>query len=88
MSFMPAKLVLKTQASMAHACKPSYSGDGDQEDCSLKPAGQIVCKILSWKKPITKRGAGGVAQGADPEKKSQYQKLKKKIKKELGVWLK
>jgi hypothetical protein len=29
-----------------------------------------------------------VAQGADPEKKSQYQKLKKKIKKELGVWLK
>jgi hypothetical protein len=28
----------KSQAPVAHACNPSYSGGRDQEDCGLKPA--------------------------------------------------
>jgi hypothetical protein len=27
-----------SQALVAHACNPSYSGGKDQEDCGLKPA--------------------------------------------------
>jgi hypothetical protein len=32
---------------VAHTCNPSYSGGRDQEDHSLKPAGQIVQETLS-----------------------------------------
>jgi hypothetical protein len=39
--------------------------------------GQVVCETLSQKSPSQNR-AGGVAQGADPEFKPQYQKKKKK----------
>jgi hypothetical protein len=41
---------------VAIACNPSYSGDQDQEDCSLKPASANSPKTLSQKKKkITKK---------------------------------
>jgi hypothetical protein len=49
----------------------------DQEDCGLKPPGQIVCETLSWKNSSQKR-AVGVAQDVGPEFKLQYHKKKKK----------
>jgi hypothetical protein len=60
-------------ALVAHACNPSYSGTGDQEDCSLKPA----WAYSSWdpiSKTLHKKGACGVAQGLGPEFKPQYWK--------------
>jgi hypothetical protein len=52
-----------SQARVAHACNPSYSGVRDQEDRG------------SWdpilKNPLQKK-AGGVAQGVGPELKAQY----------------
>jgi hypothetical protein len=71
---------------VACASNPSYSGGRDREDCSSKPAGQIVCETLS-QKYLTPKGAGGVAQGVGgPEFKLWYykKKKKKKRKKELG----
>jgi hypothetical protein len=45
----------------------------------FKPSpGQIVYETLSQKKPITKKSAGGVAQGVGPEFKSRYHRKKKK----------
>jgi hypothetical protein len=41
-------------------------------------SGQIVLKTLSQKKPITKKRAGGVAQGVGPEFKPSTAKKKKK----------
>jgi hypothetical protein len=42
--------------------------------------GQIVCESLSQKKKkITKKGAGGVAQGVGPEFKPQYSRKKNYI---------
>jgi hypothetical protein len=38
-----------SQAPVAHACNPSYSGDRDQEDLSSKPA-----RANSWRDPISK----------------------------------
>jgi hypothetical protein len=38
---------------VAHACNTSYSGGRDQEDCGLKPAGQIVRETY-LKEPFTK----------------------------------
>jgi hypothetical protein len=32
------------QGPVAHSCNPSYSGGRDQEDRSLKPAGQVVLR--------------------------------------------
>jgi hypothetical protein len=55
----------------------SYSGGRDQEDCSLKPARQIVGETLSQKNPLKKR-AGGMAHSVGPEFKPQYHKKKKK----------
>jgi hypothetical protein len=43
---------------------------------------QIVLKTLSWKKPITQKSAGGVAQDVSPEFKPQYHKKKKNP----GIW--
>jgi hypothetical protein len=60
---------------MAHAYNASYSRGRDQEDCSWKPAWQIVHKTLSQKTHHKKR-AGGVAQGVDPELRPQYAKHK------------
>jgi hypothetical protein len=39
---------------VVHAYNPSYSGGRDQEDCGQSQPGQIVCKILSQKKPSQK----------------------------------
>jgi hypothetical protein len=44
--------------------------------------GQMVHKTLSEKTHDRNRGAGGVAQGVDPEFKPQYRQKKKKKKKE------
>jgi hypothetical protein len=41
---------------VAHACNPSYSGDRDQEDCSLKLAWANSLRDPRLKKPITKKG--------------------------------
>jgi hypothetical protein len=40
---------------VAHTCNPGLSGNRDQEDCSSKPAGQIVPRPY-LKKPFTKKG--------------------------------
>jgi hypothetical protein len=37
-------------ALVTHACHPRYSGGRNQEDCSSKPAQQIVCETLPWEK--------------------------------------
>jgi hypothetical protein len=68
---------LESQAVVAHACNPIYSGGRNQEDFGLKPARVIVRETLSQKNPLQKR-AGGVAQGIDPKFKPQYCKKKKK----------
>jgi hypothetical protein len=71
------------QVPVAHACNPSYprSRDRDQEDCGSKPAWASSSQNLISKKPVIKKRAGGVAQGAGPEFKPQYHKKKKKEKK-------
>jgi hypothetical protein len=67
---------------VACPCNPNYSGARDQEDGDSKPA-----LGLSQKKKITKKRAGGVAQGVDPEFKHQNPKnnKKKKKKKKAGT---
>jgi hypothetical protein len=48
---------------VAHACNSSYPGGRAQEDCGLKPAGQIVHESLFQKYPSKKKKmAGEVAQ--------------------------
>jgi hypothetical protein len=56
----------RTQAPVAHACNPSYSGGRDQRDCSLKPAQAHSSQDPILKKPITKKGLAmrGVREGA------------------------
>jgi hypothetical protein len=51
---------------MAHPCRPSYSGDRDQEDRGSKPTRASNLREPILKIPNTKR-AGEVAQGAGPE---------------------
>jgi NADPH-dependent ferric siderophore reductase len=41
---------------VAHACNPSHSGGGDQEDCSSKPARANSSQDPILKKPFTKKG--------------------------------
>jgi hypothetical protein len=41
------KQLEKSQVLVAHACNPSYSGNRDQEDHSLKSAWAIVRETLS-----------------------------------------
>jgi hypothetical protein len=55
-------LNILSQALVAHACNPSYTGGRDQEDRGSKPAQQIVRETLSQKHPTQKR-SGGVSQG-------------------------
>jgi hypothetical protein len=52
----------------------------DQEDLGLKPAWTIGSQGPILKKPNThtQKGAGGVAQGVDPEFKAQHHRKKKK----------
>jgi hypothetical protein len=40
---------IKSQALVAYACNPSYSGGRDQEDLSSEPALEIVHKTVSQK---------------------------------------
>jgi hypothetical protein len=65
---------------VVHACNPSYSGGREQEDGGLKPAWANSSRDSIWKKPITKKRAGEVAQGVGPEFKPQYHKKEKGIK--------
>jgi hypothetical protein len=60
----------KSRALVAHACNPNCSGGRDyQMDYSSKPApGKWFSRPYLEKKKM----AGGVAQGAGPEFKSQY----------------
>jgi hypothetical protein len=55
----------------AHACNPSYTGGGDQEDSGSKPAHVNSLQYPILKNPSQKR-AGRVAQGVDPEFKPQH----------------
>jgi hypothetical protein len=43
-----------SQISVAHACKPSYSGGRDQEDHGLKPAQANSAMRPYLEKPFTK----------------------------------
>jgi hypothetical protein len=45
------KNIQLSQEPIPYACNLSYSRGRDQEDRDWKPAGQIVCKILSRKYP-------------------------------------
>jgi hypothetical protein len=66
-----SKINNASQAPVAHACNPSYSGGRDQEDCSSKPAQANSSRDPVSKNPSQKR-AGGVAQGEGPVFKPQY----------------
>jgi hypothetical protein len=76
----PKKIEGKSQAPMAHACNPSYSGGRDQEDGGSKPAQANSSPDPILKRPSQKR-TSGMAQDVDPEFKSQYCKKKKKTNK-------
>jgi hypothetical protein len=65
---------------VAHACNLSYSGGRYQEDSGWKSAQENSLGDPILKKKITKKSAGGVAQGIGPEFKPQYSKEKKKKK--------
>jgi hypothetical protein len=45
-----------SQALVAHACNPSYSGGRDREDCGLKPAQANSSARPYLEKPFTKIG--------------------------------
>jgi hypothetical protein len=51
----------------AHTCNPSYSGGRDQEDHGSKPALEN-----NLPDPVSKKRAGGAAEGVGPEFKSWY----------------
>jgi hypothetical protein len=59
-----------SQAPVAHACNPSYSGGTNQEDLGLKPTWANI--LQDPEKTLDKKRAGGVAQGVGPEFKLQY----------------
>jgi hypothetical protein len=67
---------------VAHTCNPSYrrqrSEIRDQEDWCLKPAQATIHETLSGEIPSQKR-AGGVAQGVNPQFKSQHHPPKKNL---------
>jgi hypothetical protein len=56
---------------VAHACNPSYSGGGDQEDQGSVPAPGEWFVGPNLGKTSQER-AGGVAQGEGPEFKPRY----------------
>jgi hypothetical protein len=55
------------QMLVAHICSPSNSEGRAQEDHGLKPARANSSQDPISKTPVTKKGAGGVAQGIGPE---------------------
>jgi hypothetical protein len=67
----------KYWAPVSHACDPIYSGGRNQEDCGSKPVSANSLGDTNLKNPITKKEAGGVAQGVGPEFKPQHRKKKK-----------
>jgi hypothetical protein len=68
---------------VAHACNPSYLGGRNQEDLGSKPAQRNSFQDPISKNPITKKWAGGVAQGVAPSLNPMTKKKKKKKKKKL-----
>jgi hypothetical protein len=52
---------------VADSCSPSYSGGRYQEAHGSKPAWANSSQNPILKKPFTKKGLGGVAQGVGPE---------------------
>jgi hypothetical protein len=64
---------------VAHACNPSYSGGRNKENQGSKSAQANSSQDPISKMPITKR-AGGIAQGEDPEFKTQYRKKQQQKK--------
>jgi hypothetical protein len=61
---------------VAHTYNLSYLGCRDQKDCGLKPAWANSSRDPILKKRITKKRAGGVAQGQGLEFKPQYRNKK------------
>jgi hypothetical protein len=51
-----SKINKASQAPMAHACNPSYSGGRDQEDHGSKPVWANSSQDPILKKPITRKG--------------------------------
>jgi hypothetical protein len=55
-----------SQAPVAHAYNPSYSGGRDQEDHGLKPTQANSWRDPISKKPITKKGWWNASSGIAP----------------------
>jgi hypothetical protein len=55
-----------SQAPVAHTCRPSYSGDRDQEDHSSKPAQTNCSQDPISKIPNTKKGWQSGSSGRVP----------------------
>jgi hypothetical protein len=62
---------------VARTYDPSYSVGRDQKDRGLKPVQANSSQDPISKKPITKKRAGGVAEGVGPEFKPQHYKIHK-----------
>jgi hypothetical protein len=77
---------------VAHTCNPNYSGGRDQEDCGLKPPGQIVLETLFKKKKPSQKRAGRVVQAVTlPSKDAALSTnsntvKKKKIQREIVLF--
>jgi hypothetical protein len=71
--------MLMSQAQVAHAYNPSYSGGRDREDLLSKPAQASSSGDPISKKTHYKKRTGGVAQGIGPEFKPQYHTHTKKM---------
>jgi hypothetical protein len=56
LGFLYVFLKIVTQALVAQACNPSYSGGRDQEDCGSKPAWANSSVRPFFEKPFTKIG--------------------------------
>jgi hypothetical protein len=75
----------------AHACNPYYSGDKDQEDCGLKPAGAISFLRPYLKKSFTKIGlvvwlkVKALSLSSSTKKQKTKKKKKKKERKKSNV---
>jgi hypothetical protein len=78
---------IPVQVPALYAYNPRDSRGRDQEDHSSKPAwaNNLLNPILTT--PITKKRAGGVAQGVGPEFKPQYcsKKPKQDPKKHIPI---
>jgi hypothetical protein len=55
-----------SQAPVVHTCNPSYSGDKDQEDHSLKPAQANRLQDPVLKNSFTKKGCCSDSSGGTP----------------------